>query len=153
MEDLFTDDMLKNPDFFDVKKLFTVKDLFHAGVHLGHMSGTLDDRMRQFLFGKRFNQLIFDLDITAEYLRQALNVVSHVSYRGGIVLFVCRHRQNSHIVEQTAVDCGEYAHTRLDMKSLTLFEVFVLSISTISIFLISICDLSTEGGTSTSHNY
>ncbi|OQV12285.1 28S ribosomal protein S2, mitochondrial [Hypsibius exemplaris] len=105
-------DILKHPDYFGVKKLFTVKEMFQCGVHLGHMGGTLNERMQQFIFGKRFNQLIFDLDITAEYLRDALNVLSHISYRGGIVLFVCRDRQNCHIVEQTAIDCGEYAHTR-----------------------------------------
>ena len=104
--------MLKHPDYFSVRKLFTVKDLVQAGVHLGHTTGTLEDRMRQFVFGKRFDQLVIDLDQTAEYLRDALNVLSHIVYRGGIVLFVCRHRQNGFLVEQMATEAGEYSHTR-----------------------------------------
>lgn len=105
-------DPLKHPDYFQVSKLFTVKDLFDARVHFGHKEGTLDDRMRPFLYGSRLGHLIFDLDQTAELLRQALNFTAHVAYNSGIILFICRSAQNSHLVEKTAIECGEFAHTR-----------------------------------------
>lgn len=68
--------------------------------------------MLPFIYGSRLGHTIFDLDKTAEYLRLALNVAAHVAYRDGIILFVMRSAQHSQLVEQTAKDCGEFAHTR-----------------------------------------
>ena len=55
---------------------------------------------------------IFDLDETALLLRQALNFIAHVAHRGGIILFVARQPQIAHLVERTAIECGEYAQCR-----------------------------------------
>nr|XP_023027675.1 28S ribosomal protein S2, mitochondrial [Leptinotarsa decemlineata] len=106
------DDPLQHPDYFSVHNLFTVKDLLDARVHYGHKEGSLDERMLPYIYGSRLGHIIFDLDITAEYLRQALNVAAHVAYRGGIITFFLRGAQNSHLVETTAKECEEYAHTR-----------------------------------------
>lgn len=105
-------EILKHPDYFEVHKLFTVKDLFEARVHYGHKVGSLDERMLPYIYGSRLDHVIFDLDKTAEYLRKALNVAAHTAYNDGIILFFLRSAQNSHIVEKTAVECGEFAHTR-----------------------------------------
>lgn len=92
--------------------LFTVKDLFDARVHYGHKVGSIDERMLPYIYGSRLGHTIFDLDKTAEYLRKALNVAAHVAYREGVIVFFMRNAQYSHIVERTALECGEYAHTR-----------------------------------------
>lgn len=68
--------------------------------------------MEPYLFGCRLDQDIIDLHQTVEHLQRALNFTAHVAYRGGVVLFVNRRRQFSHLVECAARDCGEYAHTR-----------------------------------------
>ncbi|XP_045145290.1 28S ribosomal protein S2, mitochondrial [Echinops telfairi] len=49
---------------------------------------------------------------TAAHLQRALNFTAHMAYRRGIILFVSRNRQFSHLIETTARECGEYAHTR-----------------------------------------
>jgi small subunit ribosomal protein S2 len=49
--------------------------------------------MRPFIYGTRFNVCIFDLDETALLLRQALNFLAHLSYRGGVILFIARQPQ------------------------------------------------------------
>ncbi|XP_075976675.1 mitochondrial ribosomal protein S2 [Anticarsia gemmatalis] len=103
---------LDHPDYFRVHNLFTVKDLFDARVHYGHKEGSLNDFMRPYLYGSRLGHLIFDLDITAEHLRKALNFTAHVAYRGGIICFFNRNALNAHLVEKTALESGEYAHTR-----------------------------------------
>ncbi|KAJ3605756.1 hypothetical protein NHX12_027800 [Muraenolepis orangiensis] len=103
---------LESKDFFRLSELFTVKDLFDARVHLGHKKGCRNKRMQPYLFGCRLDQDIIDLDLTAEHLQLALNFTAHVAYRGGIILFVSRRRQFGHLVENTASECGEYAHTR-----------------------------------------
>ena len=105
-------DPLKHVDYFEIHKLFTVRDLFEAGVHLGHKEGSLNDHMRPFIFGSRLGHLIIDLDQTAFYLRSALRFAAFVAFQKGIILFVNRNPQNSHLVEKTARQCGEYAHAR-----------------------------------------
>jgi small subunit ribosomal protein S2 len=103
---------LHHPDFFNVANLFTVRDLFEARVHFGHKEGSLDEKMKPYVYGSRLGHLIFDLDQTAENLRRALNVTAHVAFQGGIILFFCRNALNSHRVEAAAMECGEFAHTR-----------------------------------------
>ncbi|XP_023840120.1 28S ribosomal protein S2, mitochondrial-like [Salvelinus namaycush] len=103
---------LEMPDFFRLSELFSLKDLFDARVHLGHKKGCRHRLMEPYLFGSRLDQDIIDLDQTMEHLQSALNFTAHIAYRGGIILFVSRRRQFGHLVESTAGDCGEYAHTR-----------------------------------------
>lgn len=103
---------LNHLDYFNVHNLFTVTDLYDARVHYGHREGTLDDRMKPYLYGKRLGHTIFDLNITAEYLRRALNFAAHIAYRDGVILFICRQPQHVLLVEQTAKDCKEFAHCR-----------------------------------------
>lgn len=103
---------MQHPDYFHVHKLFTIKDLFDARVHYGHTEGTVDDRMKQFIYGSRLGHVIFDLDQTAHLLRQALNFTAHIAYNNGIILLISRTPQSAHLVEKTAIECGEFSHTR-----------------------------------------
>jgi len=104
--------ILKHADYFQVHNLFTVRDLFNARVHYGHKEGSLDDRMRPYLYGSRLGHLIFDLDKTASHLRDALNFAAHIAFRDGIILFFNRNALNSQLVEQKAIEAGEFSHTR-----------------------------------------
>ncbi|ESO98858.1 hypothetical protein LOTGIDRAFT_113844 [Lottia gigantea] len=99
-------------DYFGVRKLVTVKSLFEVGAHLGHKTGCRDPYMAPFLFGTRFDLDIIDLEQTKVMMQDALNFAAHIAYRGGVILFASRYRQTLDIVEQTAKDCGEYAHCR-----------------------------------------
>nr|XP_033818163.1 28S ribosomal protein S2, mitochondrial [Geotrypetes seraphini] len=103
---------LKYPDFFNLKELFSLKELFDASVHLGHKKGCRHRLMEPYIFGCRLEQDILDLEQTVEHLHLALNFTAHIAYRKGVILFVSRNRQFVHLIESTAKDCGEYAHTR-----------------------------------------
>ncbi|XP_076139469.1 small ribosomal subunit protein uS2m [Alosa pseudoharengus] len=103
---------LSQPDFFRVSELFSLKDLFDARVHLGHKKGCRHRLMEPYLFGSRLEVDVIDLEQTVEHLQLALNFTAHVAFRGGLILFVSRRRQFGHLVERTARECGEYAHTR-----------------------------------------
>nr|SVE70610.1 EOG090X0B5N [Daphnia similis]SVE71236.1 EOG090X0B5N [Daphnia similis]SVE71868.1 EOG090X0B5N [Daphnia similis]SVE72494.1 EOG090X0B5N [Daphnia similis] len=105
-------DPLKFPDYFGVRKLFRIRDLFDARIHYGHKDGTLDPNMKPYIFGSRLGHLIFDLDKTAEMLQDALNFTAHIAYRGGIILFVSHFPQHTLTVENAAKEAGEYAHAR-----------------------------------------
>ncbi|XP_045418572.1 28S ribosomal protein S2, mitochondrial [Lemur catta] len=112
LNDRILNEPLKHSDFFRVKELFSVKSLFDARVHLGHKAGCRHRFMEPYIFGSRLDQDIIDLEQTAVHLQLALNFTAHVAYRKGIILFVSRNRQFSHLIESMARDCGEYAHTR-----------------------------------------
>lgn len=103
---------MRFPDYFGVSKLFNIKSLFDAKVHLGHKEGTLDPNMKPYIFGSRLGHLIFDLDKTAELLQDALNFTAHIAYKGGIILFVCHYPQHTLMVESAAEEAGEYVHAR-----------------------------------------
>lgn len=68
--------------------------------------------MKSYIYGSRLGHIIFDLDRTAIYLRHALNFAAHIAYRDGIIMFISRGAQNAHLVEKTAMECGEFSHTR-----------------------------------------
>ena len=103
-------DPLKCYDFFGVRNLVTVADLFNSRVHLGHKAGVRDPHMVPFLFGTRIGIDIIDLEQSLHLLGDALNFLAHVAFRGGIVMFVSRHMQTIPLVERTALECGEYAY-------------------------------------------
>lgn len=111
-DDRLLTEPLSQPDFFNVKELFSLKDLFNARVHLGHKKGCRHRFMEPYIFGCRLDQDIIDLDQTMDHLQLALNFTAHIAYRKGIILFVSRNRQFCHLIESTARECGEYAHTR-----------------------------------------
>jgi small subunit ribosomal protein S2 len=66
----------------------TLEGLMHAGVHLGHHSSQLDQRATPFIFGKRFDSHIIDLEKTLVCLKRAMNVAQEISRMGGTILFV-----------------------------------------------------------------
>lgn len=107
---LTADDPLKCHDFFGMRNLVTVEDLFNSRVHLGHKVGVRDPHMVPYLFGTRLGIDIIDLEQSAPLFGDALNFLAHIAFRGGIVLFVSRHIQTVPLVERTALECGEYAY-------------------------------------------
>lgn len=104
--------MLEHPDYFEVHKLFTLKDLFNANVHLGHHEGCWDPLMKPYLYGVREKHHIIDLNQTVVHLRLALNVLSHITYKRGKILFVSTHPQYEELTQCTARECDEYFVTR-----------------------------------------
>ena len=81
-------------------------------MHYGHKEGSLNAKMKPFLFGSRLGHTIFDLDITAFHLRQALNFIAHVAYNDGIILFISRNPQFTLHVENLAKELKEFSITR-----------------------------------------
>ena len=103
---------LKHSDYFDVRKLVNVESLFKKRVHFGHHRGCRDPYMTPYIFGSRLEMDIIDLDQTLPLLQDALNFVSHMAYRDGIILLVSKNRIIMPEVEKTAMRVKEYAHCR-----------------------------------------
>ena len=66
--------IMEHPDFFEVHKLFTIRDLFDAKVHLGHHKGCWSPLMKPYLYGRRADYHIINLRQTAEHLRVCIFV-------------------------------------------------------------------------------
>lgn len=79
---------LKEPDFFNVKRLVKVQEMFDARVYMGHKEGTLNNYMKPYIFGSRLGHLVIDLDQSVHLLQEAVNFAAHIAFRNGIILFV-----------------------------------------------------------------
>lgn len=66
----------------------TLEKLMEAGVHLGHHSSQFEQRANPFIFGKRFDAHIIDLEKTLVCLKRAMMVAQEISSMGGIILFI-----------------------------------------------------------------
>ncbi|XP_054152883.1 28S ribosomal protein S2, mitochondrial-like [Oppia nitens] len=115
------EESLSHADYFDINRLFTVRQLFESRVHLGHKLGTLNPHMTPYLFGKRLGSLVIDLDQTAQRLREALNFTAHIAFRDGIILFINRSLNTTHLVEKTAKECNQFSHCR-EWNSRTFYD-------------------------------
>lgn len=106
------DPVLHEEDYFGIEKAVSIQEMFDARVHYGHKVGTLNDNMKWALYGERLGVCVFDLEITRKYLIRALNVLAHLSYRGGMILFVSSDRANMFMIEKMAKEMEQYSHTR-----------------------------------------
>ncbi len=105
-------DPLDYEDFFKVKELVKLQDLFEARVHLGHKEGNRNPFMAPYLFGNRLGSDIIDLEQTVPLFKEALNFAAHIAFRNGVILFISHHLQTLPMVEKLALECEEYAHCR-----------------------------------------
>jgi small subunit ribosomal protein S2 len=106
--EVFDPKSLKDSDFFDIKSLTSIEELFGARVHLGHKAGAWMPHMKEYIFGTRAGVHIIDLDSTLQHLLRALNVASHIAYRGGIILFVNERPQFEIDTQKAARECAQY---------------------------------------------
>lgn len=97
----------------------SVRELLKARVHLGHKTGMWNPLMKSYLHGTRAGIHIIDLDKTLKHLHLALNVIGHIAYRKGIILFINERSQFERLVQQTARDSGEYFVTKWRGGTLT----------------------------------
>ena len=108
----YLDPVLHEEDYFGIQKAVSIQEMFDARVHYGHKIGTLNENMKWALYGERLGVCIFDLETTRRYLIKALNVLAHLSYRGGMILFVSSDRANMFMIEKMAKEMEQYSHTR-----------------------------------------
>jgi small subunit ribosomal protein S2 len=87
---------------------FTLRQLVEAGVHFGHHARRWNPQMAPYIYGKKDNVHIIDLQKTYPMLYSALTVARDVAAKGGKVLFVATKRQAQDIVKESAERCGQY---------------------------------------------
>ena len=87
---------------------FTIRQLVEAGVHFGHHARRWNPQIAPYIYGKKDNIHIIDLQKTYPMLYTALNAVREVAANGGKVLFVATKKQAQDIVKENAERCGQY---------------------------------------------
>ena len=87
---------------------FTMRQLLEAGVHFGHHTRRWNPKMDPYIFGKRNNIHILNLEKTVPMLYEALEAINSIAKNGGKFLFVGTKRSASALVAQAAINCGQY---------------------------------------------
>ena len=88
--------------------IFTMRQLLEAGVHFGHHTRRWNPKMEPYIFGKRNNIHIINLEKTVPMLYEALEAIQSIAKNGGKFLFVGTKRSASELIAQAAINCGQY---------------------------------------------
>jgi small subunit ribosomal protein S2 len=87
---------------------FTMRQLLEAGVHFGHHTRRWNPKMEPYIFGKRNNIHIINLEKTVPMLYEALEAVQSIAKNGGKFLFVGTKRSASDLIAKAATNCGQF---------------------------------------------
>ena len=88
--------------------VISMKQLLEAGVHFGHQTRRWNPKMAPYIYGKKDNIHIIDLQKTYPMLYTALATTREIAANGGKVLFVGTKRQAQDIIKENAERCGQY---------------------------------------------
>ena len=87
---------------------FTMRQMVEAGVHFGHHARRWNPSMAPYIYGKKDNIHIINLQKTYPMLYTALNAAREVAANGGKILFVGTKRQAQDLIKENAERCGQY---------------------------------------------
>jgi small subunit ribosomal protein S2 len=85
-----------------------VTELLEAGVHFGHQTKRWNPKMKPFIFERRNQIYVINLDETVRQLHHATEFLTEVTRRRGKVLFVGCKKQAQEAVKEAALACGQY---------------------------------------------
>lgn len=83
-----------------------LKELLENGVHFGHLSKHWNPKMKRFIFGKKKDVYIIDLEKTVVKLEEAKDFLKKTAEKGGKILFVGTKKQLRDLIKEQAVLCG-----------------------------------------------
>ena len=77
-------------------------------MHFGHQTKRWNPKMRPYIFEKRNQIYIINLDETARQLHRATDFLQEVTKRGGKILFVGCKKQAQEAIKEAALACGQF---------------------------------------------
>ncbi len=84
----------------------TLEAMLTAGVHFGHQSSRRHPKSAQYIFTKRNNVHVIDLEHTRSKLAEAADFARQIASNGGVILFVGSKKQGRDAVQKAAERCG-----------------------------------------------
>ncbi len=93
-------------------KIPTLVEMLQSGLHFGHSAGKWHPKMKQYIFGERGGIHIINLEATAEKMAAALDYITNLVAKGGVIMLVATKRQAQDIVREVAAETGMPEITR-----------------------------------------
>jgi len=108
----------------------TMRQMLEAGVHFGHQTRYWNPKMAPYLFGARGKIHIINLEKTVPLFNDAMNFISGIAQKRGIILFVGTKRSAREAVKEEAERCGQpYMTQRWLGGTLTNFRTIKQSVA------------------------
>ncbi|MFA6830172.1 MAG: 30S ribosomal protein S2 [Bacilli bacterium] len=114
----------------DTDVVVTPKALLDAGCHFGHKVSRWNPQMKQYIYGKRNNLHIIDLNKSSVQMQSAYLALKSIVSKGGKVLFVGTKSYAKKAIQEEAVRSGSfYCANRWLGGTLTNFRTILKRIS------------------------
>jgi small subunit ribosomal protein S2 len=84
----------------------SMRTLFDAGVHFGHLARFREPQMSEYIYGTKNKISIINLEKTLPLFRTAMEFINETANKGGKILFVGTKRSASNIIAEAAKKCG-----------------------------------------------
>ena len=84
----------------------TMRQMLEAGVHFGHQTRYWNPKMGPYIFGARGKIHIINLEKTVPLFNDAMNFISGIAQKRGIVLFLGTKRSAREAIKEEAERCG-----------------------------------------------
>ena len=84
----------------------TMRQMLEAGVHFGHQTRYWNPKMAPYIFGARGKIHIINLEKTVPLFNDAMNFISGIAQKRGIILFVGTKRSARDSIKEEAERCG-----------------------------------------------
>lgn len=84
----------------------TMRQMLEAGVHFGHQTRYWNPKMAPYIFGARGKIHIINLEKTMPLFSDAMNFISSIAQKRGIVMFVGTKRSAREAIKEEAERCG-----------------------------------------------
>ena len=84
----------------------TMRQMLEAGVHFGHQTRYWNPKMGPYIFGARGKIHIINLEKTVPLFNDAMNFISGIAQKRGMMLFVGTKRSARDAVKEEAERCG-----------------------------------------------
>ncbi len=108
----------------------TMRQMLEAGVHFGHQTRYWNPKMAPYIFGARGKIHIINLEKTVPLFSDAMNFISGIAQKRGMILFVGTKRSARDSVKEEAERCGmPYMTQRWLGGTLTNFRTVKQSVS------------------------
>lgn len=108
----------------------TMRQMLEAGVHFGHQTRYWNPKMAPYIFGARGKIHIINLEKTVPLFNDAMNFISGIAQKRGIILFVGTKRSAREAIKEEAERCGQpYMTQRWLGGTLTNFRTVKQSVA------------------------
>ncbi len=107
----------------------TMRQMLEAGVHFGHQTRYWSPKMAPYIYGKRNNIHIFNLESSLPALQDAANFLGKIASKNGRVLFVGTKRAARDAIKDAAQACNmPYVNRRWSGGMMTNFKTVKISV-------------------------